>query len=84
VLVDARVQVQAILDAFRCEKPAIVRSVRLFDLYQGKSLPAGRKSLAFRIVMQDTEKTLTDAEADSAIAQMVELLGRRFGGTLRS
>jgi len=84
VLVDAGVQVQAILDAFRCEKPAIVRSVRLFDLYQGKSLPAGRKSLAFRIVMQDTEKTLTDAEADSAIAQMVELLGRRFGGTLRS
>jgi phenylalanyl-tRNA synthetase beta subunit len=34
--------------------------------------------------MQDTLKTLTDAEADSAIAQMVELLGRRFGATLRS
>jgi phenylalanyl-tRNA synthetase beta chain len=61
-----------------------VRSVSLFDLYQGKSLPPGRKSLAFRIVMQDTEKTLTDAEADSAIAQMVELLGERFGGTLRT
>jgi phenylalanyl-tRNA synthetase beta chain len=84
VLVDANVQVQAIQDAFLAEKPAIVRSVRLFDLYQGKSLPPGRKSLAFRIVMQDTLKTLTDAEADSAIAQMVELLGRRFGATLRS
>jgi len=84
VLVDAGLPVQALLDAFAAEKPAIVRTVRLFDLYQGKSLPAGRKSLAFRIVMQDTEKTLTDAEADSAIAQMVELLGSRFGGTLRS
>ncbi len=84
VLVDAALQVQALLDAMIGEKPAIVRSVRLFDVYQGKSLPAGRKSLAFRIVMQDTEKTLTDAEADSAIAQMVELLGRRFGATLRS
>jgi phenylalanyl-tRNA synthetase beta chain len=84
VLVNAGLQVQAVLDALQAEKPAIVRSVRLFDLYQGKSLPPGRKSLAFRIVMQDTEKTLTDAEADSAIAQMVELLGERFGGTLRT
>ena len=84
VLVDAGLQVQTLLDALEAEKPAIVRSVALFDLYQGKTLPLGRKSLAFRIVMQDTEKTLTDAEADSAIAQMVGLLGRRFGATLRS
>ena len=84
VLVDAKVQAQALLDAFSAEKPTIVRSVRLFDQYLGRSLPEGRKSLAFRIVMQDTEKTLTDAEADSAIAQMVELLGQRFGATLRS
>ena len=84
VLVDAERPVQALLDALSAEKPAIVRSVRLFDLYHGKNLPAGRKSLAFRIVMQDTEKTLTDAEADLAIAQMIELLGQRFGATLRS
>ncbi len=84
VLVDAKITVQALLDAFSAEKPPIVRSVRLFDQYLGRNLPQGRKSLAFRIVMQDTEKTLTDAEADSAIAQMVELLGRRFGATLRS
>ena len=84
VLVDAGLPVQALLDALLTEKPAIVRTVAVFDLYQGKSLPAGRKSLAFRIVMQDTEKTLTDAEADSAIAQMVRLLGERFGGTLRT
>ena len=84
ILVDTGVAAQAILDAIQAEKPAILRSVRLFDLYHGKSLPAGRKSLAFRIVIQDTEKTLTDAEADLAIAQVVELLGRRFRATLRS
>jgi phenylalanyl-tRNA synthetase beta chain len=84
VLVDAGLQVQELQDALNAEKPRIVRSVGLFDLYQGKTLPPGRKSLAFRIVMQDTEKTLTDAEADSAIAQMVGLLGERFGGTLRT
>ena len=84
VLVDAALHAQALLDALEAGKPAIVRAVRLFDLYQGKSLPENRKSLAFRIVMQDTQKTLTDAEVDSAIAQMVELLGVRFGATLRS
>jgi phenylalanyl-tRNA synthetase beta chain len=84
VLVPANLQVQVVLDALAKAKSAIVRSVRLFDVYQGKSLPKDRKSLAFRIVMQDTQKTLTDAEADSAIAQMVELLGSHFGATLRS
>ncbi len=84
VLVDEKVPVQALLDALEAGKPAIVRSVRLFDLYHGKNLPVGRKSLAFRIVMQDTEKTLTDAEADSAIARMVGLLGSGFGATLRT
>jgi len=84
LLVDAGVPVQALLDAAGAEKPAIVRSVEVFDLYQGPNLPAGRKSLAFRVVMQDTERTLTDAEADSARQALVELWGRRFGAKLRA
>jgi phenylalanyl-tRNA synthetase beta chain len=76
--------VQAVLDAIEAEKPPIVRSVRLFSLYRGASLPAGTKSLAFRVVMQDTERTLTDAEADAARDALVSLLGRRFSATLRT
>jgi phenylalanyl-tRNA synthetase beta chain len=84
LLVNADIEVQALLDAVAGEKPAIVREVRLFDLYQGQNLPAGRKSLAFRVVMQDTERTLTDAEADLARQALVELWGRRFGATPRT
>jgi phenylalanyl-tRNA synthetase beta chain len=84
LLVNADIEVQAMLDAIAGEKPAIVREVRLFDLYQGQNLPAGRKSLAFRVVMQDTERTLTDAEADLARQALVELWGRRFGATPRT
>ncbi|OAI51185.1 phenylalanine--tRNA ligase subunit beta, partial [Betaproteobacteria bacterium SCGC AG-212-J23] len=76
--------VQGVLDAIEAEKPPIVRSVRLFSLYRGASLPAGTKSLAFRVVMQDTERTLTDAEADAARDALVSLLGRRFSATLRT
>jgi phenylalanyl-tRNA synthetase beta chain len=84
LLVDAGVPAQALLDAAEAEKPAIVTDITVFDLYQGQNLPAGRKSLAFRVVMQDTERTLTDAEADSARDALVALWGRRFTAILRS
>jgi len=84
VLVDAGIPAQALLDAISAEKPRIVRQVGVFDLYQGAGLPSGRKSLAFRVVMQDTERTLTDAEADEARDAIVALLSREFSATLRS
>ncbi len=84
LLVDAGLPAQAFLDAADAEKFPIVQGISLFDLYQGQNLPAGRKSLAFRVVMQDTERTLTDAEADSARDALVELWGRRFGAKLRA
>ena len=76
--------VEAVLEAVGAEKPPIVRTVRVFDLYQGPDLPKGSKSLAFRVVMQHTERTLTDAEADSARDELVALLGRKFSATLRT
>ncbi len=80
---DDATPVQAVFDAIEAEKPPIVRSVRLFSLYRGSGLPPGRKSLAFRVVMQHTEKTLTDAEADAARETLVGLLGREFSASLR-
>jgi phenylalanyl-tRNA synthetase beta chain len=81
---DAQTPVQAVLDAIQAEKPAIVRSARLFSLYRGPGLPPGKKSLAFRVVMQHTERTLTDAEADTARDALVAMLGRRFSARLRT
>jgi phenylalanyl-tRNA synthetase beta chain len=83
VLVASNVGVQALLDAISEQKSAIISSVQLFDLYQGPNLPSGTKSLAFRVVMQDTERTLTDAEVDVACEALVALWGRRFGATPR-
>ena len=74
----------AIFDAIEAEKPPIVRSVTLLSLFRGAGVPSDRKSLAFRVVMQDTERTLTDAEADAARDALVALLGRKFAATLRT
>ena len=81
---DAETSVQDVMDTIHAQKPPIVRSVRFFSLYRGPGLPAGKKSLAFRVVMQDTARTLTDAEADAARDALVALLGRRFSARLRT
>lgn len=83
VLVASSLSAQALLDAMEAEKPSIVRSLSIFDLYQGQSLPQGQKSIAFRVVMQHTERTLTDAEADAARDALVQVLSREFSATLR-
>jgi len=83
LVVDAQVPAEALLDAMEAQKPPIVASVRLFDVYQGAGIPQGKKSLAFRVVMQHTERTLTDAEADAARDELSNLLGREFAASLR-
>ena len=73
-----------ILEELARNRPSVVQDIRLFDVYRGKGVERGRKSLAFRVVMQDTARTLTDAEADAAMAQLTELLSAKFGAKLRA
>jgi phenylalanyl-tRNA synthetase beta chain len=75
---------EPLLDGLRAAAPAIVREIALFDLYQGKGLQPGQKSLAFRVVMQDTERTLADAEIDAAVATLVDAAVRGFDAALRA
>ena len=69
--------------ASRAAAPAIVRDVALFDVYHGKGLAESEKSLAYRIVMQDTQRTLEDAEVEEAIAGMLAVATRDFNASLR-
>ena len=84
VVVDEGVSAHALLEEMDRIRPPLVQEIRLFDVYRGGNLGRGRKSLAFRVVMQDTAKTLTDAEADAAMAQLMELLSAKFGAKLRA
>jgi phenylalanyl-tRNA synthetase beta chain len=84
VVVPEAVRAEALLEGLRAAADASVREIRLFDVYRGKGLEQNEKSLAFRVVMQDTAKTLTDSEADAAMARLVVAADRNFGGKLRS
>ncbi len=81
---DEGIPVSGILEELVRNRPPLVQNIRLFDFYRGKGVERGRKSLAFRVVMQDTARTLTDAEADAAMAQLTELLAAKFGAKLRT
>jgi phenylalanyl-tRNA synthetase beta chain len=65
------------------EEP-LVHDARAFDEYRGPQVGEGRKSLALRIAFQSDEATLTDADADAALARIVARLRERFGAEPRT
>lgn len=83
VLVDEVVPLQALMDTLKQAQISHVVDLQLFDLYRGKGIPEGKKSLALSVFMQDTQKTLVDAEADAAMAKLLELLASQHGAVLR-
>ena len=84
VIVDEKISVQALIDTMLAEKISVVSEVALFDVYRGKSIAENKKSLAFLVLMQDTQKTLTDAEADEVMAKLLKSIVRQHDAQLRS
>ena len=82
--VDEGVAAQSLVDVMWEARGASVQALSLFDVYRGKGVESGQKSLAFRVVIQDTAKTLTDEEADAAMATLTEVLKSGFGAKLRA
>jgi phenylalanyl-tRNA synthetase beta chain len=83
VTVDEKVAVQSIVDGLNRSKTAIVDAISVFDVYRGKGIENGKKGLAFRVLLQDTQKTLTDAEVDAALADLRRVLEHEYGAKLR-
>lgn len=84
VVVDEKVSTQALLDEMSKGLPEIVTELAAFDVYRGKGIDSGKKSLAFRVLMQDTRQTLTDEAVDAVTAQLAEVLAARFDAKLRN
>jgi phenylalanyl-tRNA synthetase beta chain len=83
ILVDQTVQAQTISDLIRQTSEPLIRRVELYDQYQGKKLPSGKKSLTFALSFQSPEKTLTDEEVNPIFAKIVGNLSEQLGAALR-
>jgi phenylalanyl-tRNA synthetase beta chain len=84
IVVDQGVALQTLFDGLKGQVSNLVQDIQLFDVYVGKGIPENKKSLAFRIVMQDTQRTLQDSEVDAAMQQLVTCFEQAFGAQLRA
>ena len=82
-VVDAETESNAVLQAVRGADKALVSDANLFDVYTGKGIEDGKKSLAVEVTLQPTDATLTDEQIDAVAAKIVASVVKRTGAVLR-
>jgi len=83
MIVPEAVAHEAVLSAVNLAKPANLESVELFDVFRGKHVPEGQKSLAYAFTYRAADKTLTEAEVNDAQEKIVAAIKSRFSATFR-
>ncbi|VAW52565.1 Phenylalanyl-tRNA synthetase beta chain [hydrothermal vent metagenome] len=83
VLVDEATPVSEILSIIAESSSDLVKETQLFDIYQGKGVEEGRKSVAFGLILQEFSRTLTDTDVDTEVENIVSALNQQLAATLR-
>jgi phenylalanyl-tRNA synthetase beta chain len=83
IIVDAAIQSGQMLQFIQNFHPERLREVRLFDVYAGRPVPVGKKSLTFALIYRADDRTLTDEEVNTIQTRVVEQLHQCFGAQLR-
>ena len=83
VAVGEDIEVGALVDVAHEAAGELLREARVFDVYRGDQVGAGRKSVAIHLAFQSPERTLTEEEATAARERIVDALVARFGAELR-
>ncbi|MCM1004882.1 MAG: phenylalanine--tRNA ligase subunit beta [Prevotella sp.] len=83
LLLDKAVSFAQVENIVRSSEKKLLRKVSLFDVYEGDKLPAGKKSYAITITLQDDEKTLQDKQIDAVMNKIISNLQKQLGAELR-
>ena len=83
-VVDRAVKAADILRATQSVDRKLITNVSVFDVYEGKGIDPGKKSVAIAVTLQPRDKTMTDQEIEAVAAKIVAEVGKRTGGTLRA
>ena len=83
LLVDKNVEFAQIEQIARQTEKKLLKSVVLFDVYEGKNLPEGKKSYAVNFILQDEEKTLNDKQIDAIMKKLIANLTGKLNAELR-
>ena len=83
MLVPESVTHDAVLQTVKQTKAANLEAVDLFDVFRGKGIPEGQKSLAYSFTYRAADKTLTDADVNGAHEKVVESLKSKLNAVMR-
>ncbi|MCL9804310.1 phenylalanine--tRNA ligase subunit beta [Flavobacterium amniphilum] len=83
LLLDDKVEFSKIFDLAKATEKNLLKKIDLFDVYQGKNLPEGKKSYAVSFTLQDSSKTLTDAQIDKVMGKLTQSFETELGASLR-
>jgi phenylalanyl-tRNA synthetase beta chain len=83
VIVNDNISADELVNAVAATSPELIQGVRIFDIYKGSGIEAGRKSVAIGLILQETSRTLTDDDADLVMAAAVKKLEDQFAAVLR-
>ena len=83
LLLDESVSFEKVYQIAKQTEKSLLKEINLFDVYQGKNLPEGKKSYAVSFTLQDTTKTLTDAQIDKTMSKLQGNFEKELGATLR-
>lgn len=83
LLVDNSVEFAQIEQVARQSEKKLLKRVELFDVYEGKNLPAGKKSYAVNFILQDDTKTLNDKQIDAIMQKLIANIKKQIGAELR-
>ena len=83
LLVDKKVTAQSILDTIQTVGKGLLSNADIFDSYEGDNLPAGKKSVAVRLIFTSNEKTLLDSDVSGTKEQITQMLSEKLGAQLR-
>jgi phenylalanyl-tRNA synthetase beta chain len=83
LLIDKSITYDSIYNIARQTEKALLKDINLFDVYEGENLPEGKKSYALSFTIQDSSKTLTDAQIDKIMGKLQNNFVTELGATLR-
>ena len=83
LLIDKNVEFEQIEQVARQTEKKLLKSVELFDVYEGKNLPEGKKSYAVNFILQDETKTLNDKQIEAIMTKLINNLKQKLGAELR-
>lgn len=83
LLIDQNVSFEQLFEIAKKTEKTVLKNINLFDIYEGKNIPDGKKSYALSFILQDNNKTLTDVQIEKVMGKLTQNFQNELGAILR-